>query len=522
MKRISLIISTIFILIIHLIVFIIDIKRNGSFVYALDDPYIHLAMAKNLYYKHMLSVDGIHYASASSSILWMLILVPFMSLGINKALYVPFILNMIFQILTIMAIYYYFKKLFNFIPSLLSMILLILIAPFIALSLGGMEHSMQIFFTIVVVFEYLVYLREGSRGSLIKLLVYVVLLVATRYEGLAIVMGISIFHIIYKRDIMRSILIFSFALIPVIVFGIISINLGLGFFPNSVMAKSVVGSNVDLISIIKHPIYYYVVKSGIRIKIMIVFIFIVNFYIFIMSYIKRKVELLGLTSIFLITFILHLTFGSWGWLYRYEAYLIVFTYINILLFLYLVHNFSFSFYKSLNRNIISVFIIIILIIVFPGRIRKSSIHAISGTKRVYNQQIQIARFLLENFNNVRVAVNDIGTIGYFTNVSILDLVGLGTYEVVILRKKGRFDQENVEKLLKKYNVEIIIVFDRLFDLQYIDFEKAGYKRIVRYKRNIKGLSISFYTRYNLYNECLQKFREFSKSLPKDVIVKLGG
>ncbi len=517
MKRLSLIISIFLIFIMHIVVFIIDIKLNGSFTYALDDAYIHLAMAKNLYYKHILSVDGIHYASASSSILWMLILTPFMSLGIYKALYVPFILNMIFQILTIIAIYYYFEKLFHFTPSLLSMILLILIAPFIALSLGGMEHSMQILFTIVVVFEYLVYLRDNGKSSFIKLLIYSMLLGATRYEGLAIVLAISLFHTIYKRDIIRPILIFSFGLIPVIVFGIISLNVGLGFFPNSVMAKSVFGGNVDLMSLITHPIRY-VLSNDMRIKIMIIFILIVNSYIFIMSHIKKKAELLALSFIFLFTFILHLTFGKFelGWLYRYEAYLIVFSYLNILLYLHLVHNFSFS------LNIIGIVIIIILTIIFPSRIIKSPINAILDTKKIYNQQIQIARFLWENFNNTRVAVNDIGTIAYFTNVSILDLAGLGTYEVVILKKKGKFDQENVEELLKKYNVEIIVVYDWGFGLQYIDFERAGYKRVGRYKRDIKGRPISFYTTYNLHNECRQKFIEFSKTLPKDVIVKLGG
>lgn len=49
-------------------------KTHGTLVYALDDPYIHMAIAKNLSSHGVFGVTSHGFTSASSSIIWPLLL----------------------------------------------------------------------------------------------------------------------------------------------------------------------------------------------------------------------------------------------------------------------------------------------------------------------------------------------------------------------------------------------------------------------------------------------------------------
>ena len=67
---------------------------GGSFTFAQDDPYIHLAMARTLAEHGVWGIAPDAFASASSSPLWTLLLAALWTLG-AKAVWVPFVLNLI-------------------------------------------------------------------------------------------------------------------------------------------------------------------------------------------------------------------------------------------------------------------------------------------------------------------------------------------------------------------------------------------------------------------------------------------
>ena len=70
---------------------------GGHLVYALDDPYIHMAMAKNVAAHRVWGVSGSHFTSSSSSLFWTAMLaVLFVALGIHQV--IPFVVNALLAI----------------------------------------------------------------------------------------------------------------------------------------------------------------------------------------------------------------------------------------------------------------------------------------------------------------------------------------------------------------------------------------------------------------------------------------
>src|SRR3954466_8048976 len=70
-------------------------QNQGHLVYTLDDPYIEMAVAKNLVHHGIWGVSPHMFSSPSSSLLWPLLLAAFYVLiGVNEA--TPLMLNIVF------------------------------------------------------------------------------------------------------------------------------------------------------------------------------------------------------------------------------------------------------------------------------------------------------------------------------------------------------------------------------------------------------------------------------------------
>ncbi len=68
-------------------------RNDGTFVYALDDPYIHLDLAKQIATTGVYGVNPGEISSPSSSILWPFLLVPFALTPFF--VYMPFIIGLV-------------------------------------------------------------------------------------------------------------------------------------------------------------------------------------------------------------------------------------------------------------------------------------------------------------------------------------------------------------------------------------------------------------------------------------------
>jgi hypothetical protein len=179
----------------------ISLKQNGGhLVYALDDPYIHMAIARNLSEHGVWGVTSQGFSSTSSSLLWvmlvMLLALDYSIFGVNE--YSPLVLNLLFATATVCLFHFIFKgwalsETFNF----AALVGVILITPMPLLIFEGMEHVLHIFFTVLFFYLSVTLLASKAPGDTghaafneKMLLVVGPLLVMSRYEGGFLVLSV--------------------------------------------------------------------------------------------------------------------------------------------------------------------------------------------------------------------------------------------------------------------------------------------------------------------------------------------
>lgn len=199
-------------------------QNQGHLIYALDDAYIHIAIAKNFAQHGIWGITRYEFTSTSSSLLWtLLISFSYFIFGINEL--ITFILNIIFAIGTFSIIYFILRR-FK-IPQFYIFIVILSImflTPFPALVFTGMEHILHIF--LMILFIYLsASMLKYDNGIFKYLLILSFLLMITRHESFFLIFVVS-FLFILKKKYLYSILLIVVSFIPLVIYGLISTSKG--------------------------------------------------------------------------------------------------------------------------------------------------------------------------------------------------------------------------------------------------------------------------------------------------------
>ena len=211
-------------------------RNNGEFIYPIDDTYIHLAIARNFSDHGIWGIDRYAFSSTSSSLLYGGSLSVLLNL-LGDVPILPLILNLLFAI-ALFFIFYRMADEDNISPPvyLLTCVSLVLLMPLPSMVLSGMEHVLHAILSIS--FSVFAARNLVSRErSLASLLIITPLIATVRYEGLFLV-GIAAFLFFINRRFRASAVVLLMGLAPIIIFGIISINNGSHFLPNTILAKS--------------------------------------------------------------------------------------------------------------------------------------------------------------------------------------------------------------------------------------------------------------------------------------------
>lgn len=487
------------------------LETGGVFMYPLDDPFIHMEIAKNLATDGTWGINPGEFASASSSLLYTMILA-FLFKLFSVQVIIPFIVNCIAAvILLIVADKWLRKQGVEIFARLVILTLTVFFLPLPVMIISGMEHTLQCLFSFLFITTFADW-AAGERPVVGKLkipwslLIYAFLVTAIRYEGLFLV-AVACLILLWRKKIKSSFILGAAALLPVVLFGVYSITKGSYFLPNPVFIKSeefqlsVKGIFNFFSNILINK--FTVTKTtgslpgvpppGISLlTAQRILILLPLLYLLFRNQLKMAGKYSYIIFIVTLTTVLHLAFASTGWFYRYEAYLVM----NACVISFFVLN---KYWKELlpDKRLYARLLagILVFALFFPFVLRSAAAFtkAKQACVNIFEQQYQMAQFLRKYYPGTPIAANDIGAISFFSKAEVIDLWGLGSIDVARSRKKKYWTPEFLDSLVKSKQAGLAIVYDEWFDKRLLE----GWTKVATWQISDNvitgGDTVSFYS-----------------------------
>lgn len=420
---------------------------GGVFVYALDDPYIHLELARQIAHGHYGLNPG-EAASPSSSILWPYLLAPFSRF--SWQVYVPLALNvaagLVLAALLGRAVAEWpgdDGSVEEKVRRGVSVAFLMLFANLTVLAFLGMEHMLQVLLAAGAAFGMIACLQgrpvpkwclaAATLGSLI------------RYEGVVLCLALSI--ALWGRGRRRLAAgVFGACLLPPLLFGLYLHHLGLPMLPLSVIVKGGgVLQPVGLVARIVGTVKIALLRGVMDRERWPMWVFLLMLLQLTWSektrarrYVFAGAALAAGIQVFV---------GPFGWFTRYEIYMMVFC---GLLLLYVLH--------ERPRMPLGWYVLALLTCVAPYISSTRTLPL--AARSIYLQHYQMHRFTTE-FYRGNVMLNDIGLVSYrrAEGQQIVDLVGLGSLESERQKNKSK---EWIGEMAERHHADLAILYPSWF------------------------------------------------------------
>jgi hypothetical protein len=250
------------------------------------------------------------------------------------------------------------------------------------------------------------------------------------------------------------------AILPLAVYGFISLFEGAFFLPNSVILK---GNAANLTG----PGGSRILFGGRLIEALRqnphLFILLVGGFLAL----ARQLRLAGrlgargwMLLLFLGALLAHLEFSRSGQLVRYEAYLM---FTGTLLLLVELLDIVSGWYRgpgpgkpgSLASLLAAIGLCAAPLISTGG---EALLQAPIASQNIHQQQYQMARFLA-GLGHVPVVANDIGAVSYYSGVSVVDPEGLATKSIARMRLARRYNTDSLSVIVREEGARLAVVYD---------------------------------------------------------------
>jgi len=443
------------------------LRENGHLVFALDDPYIQMAMAKNFALHGVWGITRFGFTSASSSPLWtFLIAVTYLLLGVSETS--PFYLSLLGAALMLWAAYSVLRW-YKLSPKLIFCVLLVLIffTPLPTLICIGSEHPLHAALTIFLTFLAARLLSDEApnlaRGDLILLLALAPALTLVRYEGMFLILVIG--ALFFLRGRWRTGLAVGAAgFSSVLLYGAIGLAKGWSWLPSSILLKGSFPRFADLgtaLDSIFGPAYDNI-KAGPHLFALVAASLFLALYAF-----DKRTGLWDsrqvMTAIFVPITLAHTQFCMVALFFRHESYLVALGIVVITAQLagQLPEK---LFGTSGDRSPLpkhASALLLAAFLIYPCLVRAAAalIFLPQASKNIYEQQYQMATFIQRYYQGSTIALNDIGAVNFLADVHCLDLWGLGNYQVTQLRRRHEYHTPDILRLSRDNGVKVAMVYD---------------------------------------------------------------
>ena len=451
-------------------------RTGGHLVYALDDPYIHMAIAKNFSQHAVWGVTRYGFTSSNSSLLWPLLLsASYLLFGVNAV--TPLVLDILFASLALLAGFWILRwyrvpPLFTFVTLTFSIFLI----PLPALTFEGLEHPLHIALTLLVTFLSARYLSRESPGTARRdawlLVALAPLVVAARFEGMFVVLAVSALLLLRPTAQFgrRARYALGFAIsgfLPVAIFGAISRAQGWEWLPNTLLLKGRFPELTSPVAVIESLVSTF---QGTMVRaphLWGLLLLVLLFYVLAFrdppgAWESRQV----MSAIFIAAALLHMEFADTGFFFRYEAYLVALALVIAAAQVrdYLPHGIAAGWLKASRLPQYAAIALLAGLVSIPLGVRAwwALVLVPQATANIYQQQYQMGIFIKQYYQGSVVALNDIGAVNYFADVHCLDLWGLSNLEVMRKRRRNAYHTEDVAQAAKSAGARIALVYDVWF------------------------------------------------------------
>jgi len=443
--------------------------NGGSFTYVIDDPYIHLTIARNLAQHASYGIVPGVYESASSSPGWVTLLAGLIKVAPGTAVWLPLALNLLAGGAVLALVLRSQRFLFNLESPLVRGVAYVLLplAMFLpGLVLVGMEHTLHALLAVAVLLMLARALRRPLSGRELAAAAALSLLAgAVRYETLFLAGGATLAlllvpsapggesaHGLVRRALarLRRRDVWAFLLPPLLVTALLAaINLHNGQYalPNSVLAKSGLGAGQGLVGWV--PSAVAVGQTAISDLLMGVLLLAGVGYLAVRR--LRGLES-GLWLAWLVAAVLHMMYAKFGWYDRYQGYLVI---TGMWLALR-----SLSELGPIRRQRAAL-LVLALLVAAPGFKFATEADAANQAHLIYQHQYAMGSFLGAEYEGQTVMVNDIGEVSWRHAGGLDDIWALGSYDVLHAYRTSTMGPAFVERLAARDRVQVVAIWGAL-------------------------------------------------------------
>lgn len=457
----------------------------------LDDPYIHMAMAKNLAAHGVWGVTPHAFTSSSSSPLWTLLLAgAYVVTG--PQLWVPFLLDLV---LGALVLWFVDRRLrgsadpWGPCGRFVALAIVTLVTPLPALVLTGQEHLLQILLVLALL-DRLARLLAGELVPLAGVFLLTAALVGTRYEGLFLV-ALAVPWLRFSGAAAAAWATLAGGLLPVVTFGMVSRAHGWHFLPQPVLVK---GNRAVLDALKEHlgnviagtpgawaadylletaQLAGRLAGSDAVAKLFASPQLLVPVLLALVTFLtigRRAPVSPARTGILLAVglTLVHLTFAQTGWFFRYEAYLLAALLAATLTALGpgslepSIQGMRSGAPGALISRAGALVLLLLLIQPLGHRAYTALVMPRYACGNIHQQQVQIARFLAAYRKGSVVALNDIGAVNFFGEIDCVDLFGLADLELGDLRVQGGTNRADIERVAIRRGARLAVLYESWF------------------------------------------------------------
>jgi hypothetical protein len=497
---------------------------GGDFGYALDDAYIHMAIAKNLVLHGVWGVNADAFASASSGPLWTAILALAFWLGGVRD-WMPLALNVLAAVGSVALLVHLHRRTGS--PEWFTLFVgigFVASVPLVVLVWIGMEHSLHVLLTLAAVAlcvdEVMAARQRSTRAALLGVLA--ALMVGARYEGLFVVSACGLVAFRARRWKVATALGLGGAL-PVLVTGWWNLANGWFFLPASIVMKRMTLQNPGEFSAWWRTAWGTLTSPDVPgALVMLVCVAVVILIV------KRSAPTgrgeREMLLIFLLSTVQHLLLARFGWFFRYEAYLVALGVTSVSLAVSPMLRDSTKWRRlALTHDELALGFSLVCFVALVPRAAVANSFLPTATRNIYEQQRQVARFVAQEYEAERIVLNDIGAVTYYADVRTLDLVGLSSLDIARLRIDRRLSATSIQDVIDRDGAEVAIIYESWFagDLAFF----RGWTRVATWSIRDNVVcdddTVSFFARTTDVGATLkQRLERFRGVLPPAVAVTM--